>query len=146
MNKITRTEYRVTFDGASCASVSDYSAAVDYIARAVVFVDADPALYSIETRTVVLEQSDWQLPNGVENEADRIDARMVQLVEQLVEQPDDDYDPNAGTEFAENHPLTACFHPRSCSKCDRGGKACGSHHVGDSGHERCSGVQVPTTV
>lgn len=40
-----------------------------------------------------------------------------------------------------------CYHPRSCSRCDRLGYACGSHIVGDSGHDRCTGngptVPVP---
>lgn len=33
----------------------------------------------------------------------------------------------------------ACFHPRSCVRCDRAGIACGRHYRGDAGHERCVG-------
>lgn len=33
----------------------------------------------------------------------------------------------------------ACFHPLSCSGCQRNGRACGLHRVGDTGHTRCSG-------
>lgn len=38
----------------------------------------------------------------------------------------------------------ACCHPRSCSSCGREGIACGRHHVGDSGHERCTGQATNT--
>lgn len=34
----------------------------------------------------------------------------------------------------------ACYHPRSCLRCQRSGVCCGVHYVGDAGHEHCSGV------
>lgn len=36
----------------------------------------------------------------------------------------------------------ACWHPRSCARCDRAGVCCGRHHVGDAGHERCTGMHA----
>lgn len=36
----------------------------------------------------------------------------------------------------------ACWHPRSCARCDRAGVCCGRHHVGDAGHERCAGMHA----
>lgn len=35
-----------------------------------------------------------------------------------------------------------CYHPRSCLVCDRLGRACGAHYVGEPGHERCTGVDT----
>jgi hypothetical protein len=32
-----------------------------------------------------------------------------------------------------------CCHPMSCLRCQAAGEACGSHSVGDRGHERCTG-------
>lgn len=34
----------------------------------------------------------------------------------------------------------ACFHPRSCVKCDHAGGACGQHESGSAGHEECRGA------
>lgn len=36
----------------------------------------------------------------------------------------------------------ACFHPRSCLRCDARGEACGRHGTGDQGHDRCTGTSV----
>lgn len=36
----------------------------------------------------------------------------------------------------------ACFHPRSCLRCDSRGEACGRHGTGDQGHDRCTGTSV----
>lgn len=35
-----------------------------------------------------------------------------------------------------------CYHPRSCNRCNYLGEPCGSHHVGQVGHERCTGQVV----
>lgn len=36
----------------------------------------------------------------------------------------------------------ACYHPRSCIRCQRAGVCCGGHYVGDAGHERCTGTHA----
>ena len=48
----------------------------------------------------------------------------------------------ATTRFAEDAPTPACWHPRSCARCDRAGVCCGGHYVGDAGHERCTGTHA----
>jgi hypothetical protein len=35
-----------------------------------------------------------------------------------------------------------CYHPRSCRRCDRSGRACGAHKVGSTGHEQCTGKEL----
>lgn len=35
--------------------------------------------------------------------------------------------------------MTVCYHPLSCSSCNRLGKPCGNHKPGDLGHDRCKG-------
>ena len=44
----------------------------------------------------------------------------------------------------EGHPnrKTPCYHPRSCERCARSGRACGRHHVSDAGHDRCTGTTL----
>lgn len=93
MQTETRTEYRVTYHGRHCVRAENYTEAARYIAGGVV-AGNDLDDYGIEERVVVVEYDEWtSLP---------IQQRIHTHIEELRR---DEPDANAGTEFAEAHPL-----------------------------------------